>query len=604
MHTSSGEVADFCNWYKGSVNGDSGGTLIRASDGMLCGVNKGKKKPIQVTPTVPGGPLIMSPQGRTSAVDSPDVVAWLSQHLLVNGAFDGQCVPGSSDIDDDGVADNCDSCPRVHNPEQLTDIGADSDADGVGDACDPCDGSYYVFGSYYENRNYEAEMAEFVREHAVPLLSVNQPPVFGADGRPILRLADYANLGDFTEAKNLLKSTVKPDFCDPVPAPRGELKLNKNGLDGVTFNPLKCAIPGAKNCGIETVNALDLDSFGPAAVAQAADNDLTAGVRFCRCPASLNSTLTGRLQCAAQHGCSQNHQEYSLPGSSWKVIETYQYDNVYPDPGQTGFQTGLEFSVSTDNDAATTRREYWEFRALTTALQSWTDGSDVIREFVEGVLWFNARSTDQGFQPPSYPIALFTPNELQRRGNTYIPGNAYWAFYQGYYGYRRMSVLEYLCPQCPFGIGIPLLEDYINPPVWQSLVTSTGVTMVAPIPTEVISRLNEVDAGMHSEVRAGDHYAMVYRGLGPSLASVLLDPEDGRLVGTFSMSGGEGFPEYTAADSATYEGWHADSGATASAKYREVYVFGGTSADEEPELSAAVLSLDDTSSWRVVDLDR
>jgi len=44
----------------------------------------------------------------------------------------GSCVPGA-DTDLDGVADKCDSCPAVPNPDQ-----ADLDADGYGDVCDNC----------------------------------------------------------------------------------------------------------------------------------------------------------------------------------------------------------------------------------------------------------------------------------------------------------------------------------------------------------------------------------------------------------------------------------------------------------------------------------
>lgn len=45
--------------------------------------------------------------------------------------------PGLVDTDGDLVADDCDNCPGVANPNQR-----DSDLDGVGDACDDCCGRY------------------------------------------------------------------------------------------------------------------------------------------------------------------------------------------------------------------------------------------------------------------------------------------------------------------------------------------------------------------------------------------------------------------------------------------------------------------------------
>ena len=50
----------------------------------------------------------------------------------------GTCIaPGQLDTDSDLVADACDNCPGVANPDQR-----DSNADGIGDACDECCGRY------------------------------------------------------------------------------------------------------------------------------------------------------------------------------------------------------------------------------------------------------------------------------------------------------------------------------------------------------------------------------------------------------------------------------------------------------------------------------
>ena len=41
--------------------------------------------------------------------------------------------PSQTEIDEDGVGDECDVCPDLQNPQQI-----DTDLDGVGDICDNC----------------------------------------------------------------------------------------------------------------------------------------------------------------------------------------------------------------------------------------------------------------------------------------------------------------------------------------------------------------------------------------------------------------------------------------------------------------------------------
>jgi hypothetical protein len=55
-----------------------------------------------------------------------------SDGAVADGADAMPCVGNGHDEDDDQIADNCDACPTVDDPDQ-----ADRDGDGVGDACDP-----------------------------------------------------------------------------------------------------------------------------------------------------------------------------------------------------------------------------------------------------------------------------------------------------------------------------------------------------------------------------------------------------------------------------------------------------------------------------------
>jgi len=76
---------------------------------------------------------------QTVAFDPTGVnCTYLTLALMVNGlqsaAVSAHVSVGTSDTDNDGIADTIDNCPNTPNADQL-----DSDGDNVGDACDNCD---------------------------------------------------------------------------------------------------------------------------------------------------------------------------------------------------------------------------------------------------------------------------------------------------------------------------------------------------------------------------------------------------------------------------------------------------------------------------------
>lgn len=110
--------------YPGPVYGDSGGPLITAPGGQLCGVFS------MFTWHALTGVAAYWP-----TLDSANNAAWIEENIKDgNGNFMGECagVPNGPDRDRDQIPDACDNCPDIPNTDQT-----DSDKDGLGNVCDP-----------------------------------------------------------------------------------------------------------------------------------------------------------------------------------------------------------------------------------------------------------------------------------------------------------------------------------------------------------------------------------------------------------------------------------------------------------------------------------
>lgn len=585
----------WCASYKGSVAGDSGGTLIRASDGQLCGVNKGKKKPFVPYALFPGCEVIPA-NSHSSAVDSALAVQFLSDNILdINGNFEGQC-PGAtvwSDLDGDGVHDDCDNCPAVHNPDQTTSLAVDDDGDGIGNACDPCDDSLPSFGSKLANRNKEYELAQFIRRHKEDLGGLS--PVI-VNGKPVLRPVDYPTPGNFLWATGLLKDAIKPDQCDPVPVSRVSVGFDANNpvtMDLPATDPILDCIPG-NICEYKVVNQIKLVGDGPNAVTSQTTNTVETGLRFCPCSSLLSQTEDGRRQCASSDGCTQASDEYAAAGSAWHEIQTYT--SYSPTQGQQGQLVGEEIDVPVRNDESFRRERYWDFMYDPGLVTSYVPDR---HEGVEGVMWSHLTGASQN-------LTGLTATELSDGGNVYSAGNASyrWTQRSKKQQFGLSEIDEMLCPWCPYGVGVHLLDELVNPS-WEDVLVGETFAEVPSLDAETRLAFDDVANGLAVYAKASDFVLEAGRQHAgdPTVTGLVLDPESGkplgRLVRESALSNSRylAFPETGTSPSTI---WGSDAGVAFSAKERALFVFGGFE-EGLPRSTAAVFLLD-TSEWKEIDL--
>ncbi|MEM9695593.1 MAG: thrombospondin type 3 repeat-containing protein, partial [Myxococcota bacterium] len=202
---------DFCDGFRGTKQGDSGGLLL-GDQGQLCGVVRGTS-----------GPSSGTSISRIEPVDTQSVIDFIQTRI---GPLSGQCPPVTGpgdDLDGDGIHDDCDDCPAVHNRDQLA-AGADTDLDGVGNACDACPNTPR-FRDDGGNRNDEAEQEYFREEHAEEF---GFSPEFDRQRSVyVLRRTQQYTDAEWAAAVELRRSIVVPDRCDDEPLPRTRLRTTE-----------------------------------------------------------------------------------------------------------------------------------------------------------------------------------------------------------------------------------------------------------------------------------------------------------------------------------------------------------------------------------------
>ncbi len=146
-----------------------------------------------------GDAVVISADRRTVRVDMFVGVTFLDQlRVLTAGSV--------RDSDGDGINDDVDNCPTVHNPDQ-----ADFDGDGVGDACDPdIDGDGVENGAdAFPFSNLDATVAIAGCDSGV----ANQLLSNGATFNDLIgaAAASARNHGQFMSAVSSLTNTWKSD---------------------------------------------------------------------------------------------------------------------------------------------------------------------------------------------------------------------------------------------------------------------------------------------------------------------------------------------------------------------------------------------------------
>ncbi|HEX6274444.1 MAG TPA: trypsin-like serine protease [Polyangiaceae bacterium] len=433
-------------------HGDSGGPLLvrRASDLRLFQVgiiSGGSGNSTTFSPTWNNGEgngawigSFIDDADEDQVNDDVDNCSPKDDRLGMCGDDPSKCSnPNQLDADNDGLGDECDSCPGEANPSQL-----DFDSDGVGDECDGCphqrsaktdidaDGVWDACDNCNRFNAYPActtsstcSNGGFCRENG--RCSTPSDPDGDGVGAPcdacgVLvdgKLAENSNAG--AEARE--SASELDDLCDPVPlytvtattprvigSPPSQTDPNRNHANSV-------ALRASAQIGHDT--SAITNPVPPGNLPRVTRTGL-AGFRFCNCDVGATSTLD-ETECFATR-CPKDPQEYAAASSVWKkvTIATGPTNAPAPPAFSADLARGAEVSRTYSTDRyvfdgeerlGIGERLYWSFLKDLTAtglggeIPSRTVGS---RRETNGLFWTHVRTTNN-----SAPRDLGTAGRLR-----------------------------------------------------------------------------------------------------------------------------------------------------------------------------------------------
>lgn len=568
-------LPDICPEYNGHGPGDSGGPVLK-QDGSnaLCAVVSVSSGayPMWIGP-IPGVTATID----DAAVDSPETTQWLADRIIdVDGNFEGECSPPTpqNDPDGDGIPSKCDTCPKVHNPEQLT-SNDDPDGDGVGAACDFCPG--FTSTAMGVNGNLETELAL-----AYP----------GAVDIPVLKLSDFANQAAFNTARDTLLASIRPDVCDPVPYPAAfvDIKGDLPPSELAALTPAEQAQCAVVECAWEFQNRVRIRpnitptiAAGPGGKA----NGVT-GLRWCAC-ALPAYTREQRLACQMDAGtlCKVGEAHYAS-STKWKKIVT-RATGGWGSAGSyaLGKDIGKTWSISIQQPFAE-QIAVWDFLDLGAP---YVQGQD--KSFkVKGVLWAHFESLDKTYS--ALPTAW-----VPKFGNAYNSGLASARFKIGVFPAMVDVKSKYYCEDCPFKVA-NLFAEISNPATY---VAASDGPLQIEVPSSLATFHQQVASGTLQFVRAAEPPSRLWRaglarldGLGFTAAGVLAKQ--------VAVGPSGGFPTVTALSAAGSPTWSTNAGRTVSSTEGRMFSFGGTTngTDTGTKNAAAWMLSLATNTWSSVAL--